>query len=178
MFFGSAASLSFIARRPRRPAPARQLAAHAALELGALAGVQRASRLLQASRAALPRAAGRAPGARGYRRALRTAAQSQPSFLRAPAISSAPSGEPCDFRVARLGRRAEADRGLAGDQGRPVGFLRRVDRGGNRLRIVAVDALAAQPAASKRFTWSTRVGKRQRRRRSRCRCRRTARSAG
>ena len=41
---------------------------------------------------------------------------------------------------AALVRRAEADGGAAGDQRWPVGFLCRLDRGGNRRGIVAVDA--------------------------------------
>ena len=44
---------------------------------------------------------GRAP-ARECLPEFRTAAQSQPSFLLAPAISSAPSGEPCDFSEPAL----------------------------------------------------------------------------
>ena len=60
-------------------------------------------------------------------------------LARAPAISSAPSGEPWRLLGAGLGRRAEADGGAAGDQRRPVGFLRRFERGRDRRRIVAVD---------------------------------------
>ncbi len=44
------------------------------------------------------------------------------------------------FCGAAFVRRAEADRGAAGDHRRPVGFFRRFDRSGNRRRIVTVDA--------------------------------------
>ena len=79
--------------------------------------------------------------------------------------------------LAGLGRRAEADGGPAGDQRRPVGRLRLLDRGGDRLRIVAVDARRVPAGGLEALHLIDRVRQRQRRRRSRCRCRRTARSA-
>ena len=63
----------------------------------------------------------------------------QPSLSRAPLISSAPSGSPCVEALPCLVRRAVADDGLAGDQRRPVGAARALDRDGDRSRIVAVD---------------------------------------
>ena len=57
---------------------------------------------------------------------------------------------------AGLGRRAVADRGLAGDQRRLVGFLRAGDRGRDRLPGPGRRSVRpAQPADLKRFTWST-----------------------
>ncbi|MNZ77246.1 hypothetical protein D3C78_957760 [compost metagenome] len=41
---------------------------------------------------------------------------------------------------ALLVGRAETDDGLAGDEGRAVGFLRGLDGGSNRIRIMAIDA--------------------------------------
>ena len=107
----------------------------------------------------------RAPAASGvpaWRQQSRTSAgiskagSLQPSFSRAPLISSAPSGEPCAVVCAGLGRRAVADGGAAGDQRRPVGVLAPASMAAAMASgSWPSTRVAAQPAASKRFTWST-----------------------
>ena len=155
-----------------------QLAALAAQEFGALA------RPAAACRRALPglrgpRRRARRPRAtrRGRRRERRRAAQSQPSRSRAPLISSAPSAAAVRRGGAGLGRRAKGDDRAAGDQGRPVALVRALDRGGDRVGVVAVDALG-RPAMGAE---AQRPGRRRPRarsgRRSRSRCRPRARSA-
>ena len=61
-----------------------------------------------------------------------------------------------------LGGRAEADGGPAGDQAWTFGFLRALDRGGDRLGIVTVDAARGPAGRFKALHLIDRVGKRQR----------------
>ena len=59
-------------------------------------------------------------------------------------------------------RRAVADGGLAGDQRRLAGFLRAGDRGGNRLRIMAVDQLRRPARGLEALHLVDRIGNRGR----------------
>ena len=110
-------SASASAGRAARPSMRRSNSAR----VGAAA--PRGARPRPCARAGRARA-GLAPRRRGSSPGPRTAATVQPSAALAPASSSAPSGSPCAFDGAGLGRRAVADDGLAGDQRRPVGALR------------------------------------------------------
>ena len=176
--FGSAASFCFAPRTASASAQ-RQVAVDAARELAALAPA--AARRGARPRPCAPpsRAAPALRHSRGYRPGSRTARAVQPSFSRAPLISSAPSGEPCELALAGLGRRADS-RSWCG---------RRSSSGGRisaRLRSRAQSPAGSCPSMRARrpagrleaLHLIDRVGERQAGRRSRCRCRRTARSAG
>ena len=139
-------------RGPRRRAPPGRSPRMRRSNSARLSAGSAARRLSHAARAAFERW----PAARhcvSTSAGISNGASLQPSFSRAPLISSAPSGEPCDARLAGLGRRAVADGGLAGDHGRAVGRLApsrsppRWPRDRGRRC-----AMAFQPAASKRFT--------------------------
>ena len=52
-------------------------------------------------------------------------------------------------RGAGLGRRAKRDHGAAGDQARPVAVVRALDRRGDRVGVVAVDALGVPAMRAK-----------------------------
>ena len=172
----SAASFSFTARTASSSA-ARQVALHAALEFGALAGVERGEPLAPVGVRGLASAAPASRQAARMSAGISNGACAPAELLARALISSAPSGEPCARRLAGLGRRAEADGGLAGDQHRPVGRLalsrapRRSppDRGRRRARRSSRRPRSASP--------DRRCRRATARRRSRCRCRRTARSA-
>ena len=176
--FGSCGELLLHARAPRRRAlpgsSPRMRRSNSARCVGRRARRGAAS---QALRAALRALAGGAPGVEHVGRESRTARAVQPSFSRAPSISSAPSGEPCALAVPAL---VGAPKPMVVWQAISVGrsdALRLLDRGGDRVRIVAVDARRR----SSRRPRSASPGRPSRRatagRRSRCRCRRTARSA-
>ena len=63
----------------------------------------------------------------------------QPMFSRVAAISASPSGAPCVFsEPPRLGAPLPITR-LAGDQRRPVGVPRGLDRRGDGFQVMAVD---------------------------------------
>ena len=66
------------------------------------------------------------------------------------------------FLRAGLGRRAERDDGLAGNQRRPISLLCPRDRLGNRLRIVPVDPLREPAGRLEPLHLVDRIGKRQR----------------
>ena len=158
--FGSFASFSFTARTAASSAAGRSPRMRRSNSARLSAG-SAASRLSQSLRAGLERW----PAARhAVRMSVGTwnGASLQPSFSRAPLISSAPSGEPWRLLGAGLGRRAEADGGLAGDQRRPVGGFRLLDRRRDRLGIVAVDPRRGPAGGLEALDLIDRVRERQR----------------
>ena len=102
-------------------------------------GSSAARRLCQASRAGAAALAGGAPLREDRRRNLEGRRAPAELFARAPRSRRRRAASRGSSRC-RLGRRAEADGGAAGDQRRPVGLFGRFDRGGDRRGIVAVDA--------------------------------------
>ena len=94
--------------------------------------------------------AGLAPCGDGSSSGMTKGGEFQPSRSRAPAISSAPSARAVRRRGAGLGRRAKADDRAAGDQARPVALVRALDRGGDRVGVVAVDALGMPSHAARK----------------------------
>ncbi len=129
--------------------------AQAAFEFGALAAAElRELRLPFFSRGSTA-AAGRAPGLQHVVRHRKGLLRNAEFFLGGFQLVGA-ERLAMGFRGAGLVRRAIADRGLAGDQRRLVGFLRARDRRCNRgLGSWPSISSAAQPADLKRFTWST-----------------------
>ena len=115
-----------------------------ALELGALLRGHRGEPRLPGPRAARPPRAGPAHAVR-ISAGTSKGACVQPSAAFAPASSLGAERLAMGLGGAGLLWRAEADDRPAGDQRRPVGFLRAPDRAADRLRIMAVDALARQP---------------------------------
>ena len=108
------------------------------------------------------RACRRCASARGRRRESRTAASDQPSALRAPAISSAPSGEPCDDALPAL---VGAPKPIVVRQAIITGrsdVCALASAGGNRLGIVAVDAARLPAGGFEPLHLIDRVGERQR----------------
>ena len=116
----------------------RQIAAHPALEFGAQLRVERFNRAVPffaLCRAARPRLAPRRENVVG-----------NDKRLVGPVERLARAGDlgrslriTMGFVGSRVGWQAKADRRLAGDHGRLVGILRRVDRVEDRLRVVPVD---------------------------------------
>ena len=154
----------------------RQVAAHAALELGALAGIERGQPLAPVGMRLLRALAGGAPGGEHIVRHVERLVL--PAERRARALDLV-GAERRAVRggLAGLGRRAVADLRLAGDQHRacrssaPSRALRQslADRGRRRARRSSRPPRSASPGRRCRTATA--------RRRSKCRCRRTARSA-
>ena len=105
--------------------------------------------------------AGGAPLFADGRRNLESRRAPAEPFARRRDLLGAERGAVALLRAA-LGRRAEADRGVAGDQRRPLRFLRRSDRPGDRLGIVAVDARRRPARRLEAFHLIDAVGERQR----------------
>ena len=150
--------------RSPRPSAAGRLAVHAARRTRP-AGRRPAPRSARVQAVARRRAAAAGLRARppGCRPAPRRARASSRCAALAPASSSAPSGSPCALDVPAFFGAPKPMMVLQAIRRRPVGRLRARrapprwprDRGRRCAR-------PRQPAASKRFSWSTRIGQRQR----------------
>ena len=144
------------------PSASFDVAAHAALELGARLGISGGKAHLPsephwACRARRPRAK-----ARGCRSEFRRVARSSRASARAPAISSAPSAEPWLFSLPAL---FGAPKPMVVRQAIIEGRSRRLrgfDRRCNRRRIVAVDAGRRPAGGLETLHLIDRVGKRER----------------
>ena len=97
-----------------------------------------ASRFSHSARGAAPRAPASRQGD-STSSGMTKGGHSQFSALRAPAISSLPSGEPCTALVPALVGAPKPMVVLRGDQRRLVGLVRGLDGGRDGVRIVAVD---------------------------------------
>ena len=160
MFCGVSSS-AFLCALQRLRQRRRPLVPQPALELGALAvaefGEARFPFLARGGAAA----AGLAPGLQhvvGHRERLQRNAElflGALQFFGAERLAMGLGG-------AGLGRRAVADRGLAGDQRRLVGFLRAGDRGRDRLLVLAVDQLGRPAGGLEALHLVDRVGDRGR----------------
>ncbi len=160
--FGAALSFSFTRADRGGELVLRQLAGDAPLELGALVGWQR----LQA----LAPGGVRAPSSAGRRRARARAtsvgtskARLRPAELVARALDLVGAERRAvAFLGAGLGRRAEADHRAAGDQRRPIGEPRLLDRDRDRVGVVPVDAGRGPARRLESLHLVDRIGKRQR----------------
>jgi len=125
----------------------------AALELGVMQRIAGGEALLPGQPLRLAARAGCAPRVEDCRRNLEW--RKSPAELFAGALDLfGAKRRAVGGSLAGLGRRAEADGGAAGDERRPLGFFRRFERCGDGYAWPSI-SVAAQPADSKRFTWST-----------------------
>src|SRR6185437_9393485 len=134
---------------------------HAAFKLGALAGIKRGHALGPVGVRALRSAAGLAPSGenvwRDFERRMRPAKLLARAFDFVGAERRA-----MRRRFTGLGRRTEADSGLAGDQHWTVGALRLLQRRRKRFRIVTVDARGGPAGGLEALHLNDAVGQRQR----------------
>ena len=127
-------------RGDRRRELAGKLAARGGARTRRACRVERGEALFPGQRAPACRVRRRRAMRRGCPRGISNGGAVQPSFCRAGAISSAPSGEPWAFSVPPLFGAPKPIVVRQAISDGPVGFLRRFERRGDRRRIVAVDA--------------------------------------
>ena len=135
---GAAASFSLTPRTAAASASLGRSPARRRSNSARRSGATLASRCSQASLVVRERCPGRAPGGTDVGGHLeRRPVPAQPLAGALDLVE--PERRTMGLFAARLGRRAEADDGAAGDQAGAVGCLRLGDRGGDRLGVVAVD---------------------------------------
>src|SRR5262249_43377250 len=128
----------------RRVEAGRQVAADPPLELAALPAVGRLQPLCPILACPGPARTGSPPCVEDVRRPLEGRGGPAERVAGASDLRGA-ERRAMGGSLAGLGRSAERDRGFAGDHGRTVALLRRLDGAGDLVRIVPVD-MARVPA--------------------------------